>query len=192
MATTGAWSDGCLPTRQFVGPAKAPAIFSPPCRGALRATSYAQANEINRGSSACCLGLSQQAYALFPKLCEVDRAMTPDHQKRVFEVHPEVSFAALREAVAADEAAFRPLLPKKRTKGRGQRIELLRRVEGSGSFGDIEKLVALGRTLGAKPDDTLDACIAAWTAERIARQEAGRLPSEPPLDGRGLRMEIWF
>ncbi len=84
------------------------------------------------------------------------------------------------------------MLKKQRTQGRRQRIELLRRVEGSGSFGDIEKLVALGRTLGAKPDDTLDACIAAWTAERIARQEAERLPSEPPLDGRGLHMEIWF
>ena len=63
--------------RQMAGPAKAPAIFSPPCRGALKATSYAEANKINRDSSPCCLGLSQQAYALFGKLREVDAGMTP-------------------------------------------------------------------------------------------------------------------
>lgn len=179
--------------RKKVGPGKASSIFSPPCRGALVAIdSYTRANEINRDSSAFRLGISRQAHALFPKLDEVDRALTPSLQGRVVEVHPEVSFAALREAVAAREKGFDPLAPKKKPKGREQRMELLDRLKGSSGFGDIEKLVTLGRTLGARPDDTLDACVAAWTAERIARQEAVCLPSKPPLDERGLRMEIRY
>src|SRR5262245_566630 len=58
--------------RQMVGRAKAPAIFSPPCRGALPATGHKEANMLNRSSSPFQLGLSQQAFALFGKLREVD------------------------------------------------------------------------------------------------------------------------
>jgi predicted RNase H-like nuclease len=56
----------------------------------------------------------------------------------------------------------------------------------------VDDLMHRGRALGAKVDDVLDACVAAWTAERIARDEAKRLPCDPPRDARGLRMEIWF
>ena len=44
----------------------------------------------------------------------------------------------------------------------------------------------------AKPDDLLDAVIAAWTARRVAEDVADRLPAAPPVDRRGLRMEIEF
>ena len=43
-----------------------------------------------------------------------------------------------------------------------------------------------------EPDDFLDACVLAWLAGRIATGEAERLPAEPPLDAKGLRMEIWY
>ncbi len=44
----------------------------------------------------------------------------------------------------------------------------------------------------AAPDDLLDACAAAWTAGRVAKGAAERLPETPPTDARGLRMEIVF
>ena len=46
---------------------------------------------------------------------------------------------------------------------------------------------------GAAPlDDFFDACAAAWTAARVARGRAQRLPAEPPVDERGLSMEIVY
>ena len=44
----------------------------------------------------------------------------------------------------------------------------------------------------AAPDDVLDATVAAWTARRWAEGTAGRLPPDPSLDARGLRMEIVY
>lgn len=40
-------------------------------------------------------GLSQQGFAILPKIAEVDDYLTPECQERIFEVHPEVSFTAL-------------------------------------------------------------------------------------------------
>jgi predicted RNase H-like nuclease len=42
----------------------------------------------------------------------------------------------------------------------------------------------------ASGGDFLDACACAWTAARIVRGEATRFPDAPPLDAKGLRMEI--
>ncbi len=44
----------------------------------------------------------------------------------------------------------------------------------------------------AAPDDLLDAVAAAWTARRVVEGIAERLPAEPAMDRRGLRMEIVF
>jgi len=41
-------------------------------------------------------------------------------------------------------------------------------------------------------DDVVDATLAAWTAHRIAMEKAQRIPSDPPVDSRGLRMEMWL
>jgi predicted RNase H-like nuclease len=41
-------------------------------------------------------------------------------------------------------------------------------------------------------DDILDACALTWTAYRITTSQANRLPALPPVDRRGLRMEIWY
>jgi len=41
-------------------------------------------------------------------------------------------------------------------------------------------------------DDLHDACAALWTAERIFRRTARRIPLSPVTDARGLRMEMWY
>ena len=70
--------------------------------------------------------------------------------------------------------------------------------------GNVERAVQLEEKLGttmwpreeafeiarpAKPDDVLDAAIAAWTARE---DNAERLPTNPPINRRGSRMEIVF
>ena len=70
-------------------------VFSAPCRAALLATTYAEANRINREKTG--KGLSQQSYCIGPKIKQVDDAITSDCQEWAFEVHPEVCFWALNQ-----------------------------------------------------------------------------------------------
>ncbi len=126
-------------------------------------------------------GLSKQAYFICPKIAEVDRLMTPVSQERVIEVHPEVSFRAI---------AGRPMAhPKRKSAGYEERRELLQKALET-SILSREDARDVARS--AQPDDLLDATVVAWTAYRFANGIAKRLPPEPPLDRRGLRMEIVY
>lgn len=156
-------------------------VFSPPVRGALRCSSHPVASGVNKRSSDAGIGITTQAFGLFPKLCEVDAAMRPALQNRVFEVHPEVSFYELNRGSAMADR-------KKSPAGFAARQELL---EGAGFGALILDALASWRRKDVGRDDVLDACIACWSAGRVLHGSAMRIPEIPPLDGRGLRMEIW-
>lgn len=172
--------------RKVLGPKKGPCVFPTPCRQALLAECFHEANEISRASSQANIGISKQSFAIFGKLREVDDELVPALQQRVREVHPELSFTALRDQFARHEKSLAFLAPKKKLKGREQREQLLQ----LGGFDDLTSLIATGKAVGAAPDDTLDACAAACTAELIVQGRERTLPSAPPVDGMGLRMEI--
>lgn len=162
--------------KALLGRARMSSVFPAPVRAALRAHSYREAclqSLLASGRS-----LSLQTYNILPKVREADAAMTPALQRRVVEVHPEVSFWAMN--------GRRPLASsKKRLAGRTERLALLsRRIAGLSP--------TLPRPDGTQPDDLLDACAAAWSAARLVRGAAGRLAGEPLLDGRGLKMEIVY
>ena len=153
-------------------------VFTPPTRPLLNATHYAQV----RGH-----GLSIQAFNILPKIREVDRVMSPMLQQRVYEAHPELAFQAL---------AGRPVQDRKKTvAGREERLRALENIPSPlfhgirTAFGHI--LRAYKRT-DVAPDDILDAYVLVWTALRIWRAQAHRVPRIPPHDARGLRMEIWY
>ncbi len=167
---------------------RASSVFSSPCRQALEAACHAEANRINRASSPDRRGLSRQSWSLFRYMREIDRVMTPALQARIIEAHPELAFTALRDQAARHEPDFQIIARKRSDQGRAQRAELLRRA----GFADPDRLLRRVGALGARADDVLDACVMAWTATRIAAGTAGRLPAMPPLDSRGLRMEIRF
>jgi predicted RNase H-like nuclease len=126
-------------------------------------------------------GISRQAYAICPKIAEVDRAMSAELQERVVEVHPEVSFCAL---------AGRPLDEKKKSlAGYDERRRLLTVGLGVDIWSRSEASAAAP---GAGPDDLLDAAAAAWTARNVYWKTETRLTGEPNRDTRGLRMEIVY
>lgn len=126
-------------------------------------------------------GISRQAFAIYPKVAEVNQVMTPALQQRVIEVHPEVSFWSL--------ANWRPMEHPKRTReGFEERRNHLSRVFGGVHVPERQEARRIARP--AKADDVLDALVAAWSANRFAEGGSGRLPSEPSTDPRGLRMEI--
>ena len=161
---------------------RASSIFSPPTRPMLKATRYDQVRA---------QGLSIQSFNILPKIREVDRLMTPDLQRRVHEAHPELAFAAL---------AGTPMQYNKKTQeGREARRLALQRLlpltsvlslPGRGEK-EFTNKAPFSRSQAA-PDDILDAYVLAWTALRISTEQANRVPVDPRVDRKGLRMEIWY
>lgn len=159
-------------------------VFSAPTRAALTAfrtgSDYRSVSTANRGGIETAPGLSQQSFAILPKIAEVDAALSATAQRVVREVHPELCFA---EANAGTPMRY----SKKKLAGRTERVTLLSRL----GFPSSVQLLGSKLPVGTKVDDVLDACIACWTAERIATGSAIVTPTNPPIDSRGLRMELW-
>ena len=154
-------------------------MFSAPDRRLLQYSTYAEASAFSRQHSG--KGITQQGFAIFKKIAEVDAAMSPDLQSRVFEVHPEVCFRA---------AAGRYLdNSKRRSLGFEERRAILQQVLLGTNVPNRSDAL---KHRGTAPDDVLDACIAAWTAMRHAQGRSSGLPEVPEIDGRGLRMEIVY
>jgi predicted RNase H-like nuclease len=149
--------------KRLLGPRGSTLFETPPGR-ALRRPTFEAALALSRKLTG--KGLSRQAYALREKILEVEPIAARD--RRVIEVHPELSFRALASGA---------VLPRKKTwDGLVRRRRLL---EGAG--------ILLPDALGeagerAAPDDVVDAAAAAWTAERKRRGVAERVGS---ASGRG-------
>lgn len=146
-------------------------VFPTPVRTAVSATTWQEANDAQRRASG--KGLSHQGFHLCRKIAEVDAWVRDGVGVPVLEVHPEVSFAAM----GADTAPS-----KKSAEGRAIRLAALR---DAGL-----RLPEVGRTPAYGPDDLLDACAVAWTAQRFARGESRSLPVVPERFGDGLAAAI--
>ena len=120
--------------RAFVGP-RGSSVFPAPGLAARAALSYAEAGG----------GISRQAFALVPKILEVEAA----EDGRIVEVHPEVSFCALKGGHLEE--------PKTTWNGFMERRRLL-----AGAGIRIPERIENGVPL----IDTLDAAVAAWSAHR--------------------------
>jgi predicted RNase H-like nuclease len=162
--------------RRRLQPYRGASVFPAPVRAVLGCETYLEACEASYAASG--KRISKQLWMIVPKIREADACMTPRLQQRVVEVHPEVCFWALNGGA--------PLpLSKHTIEGLEMRAQLL-----SGRYaGDIRRIAYPSL---ATRDDFYDACAAAWTAARVAKGTAQRLPSEPAFDARGLRMEIVY
>ena len=151
--------------RRFIGP-RASSVFPTPPRWVLEATDYEAAQALRPTDMK---GVSRQSFAMIAKIKEVAAAV--EHRSGVYEVHPEVSFRALKGSALQ--------WPKKSYQGTTERLRLLEA---------IRIYVPLERMAGCELDDVVDACVAAWSAARIATGKAERLPAGS-TDERGV---IWY
>ena len=167
-----------IEVRRLLGPRRS-SVFPTPVRAALTADSYKAA--CLASERACGKKLSKQAYAILPKILEVDTALQDSQLllDTLFEVHPELSFCFWNGG--------RPMThPKTSGFGFMERFELATDV-----FGDAVREIrdAIPRKMAAD-DDILDALATLWTAKRIHAGEAVTIPSRPDSDEHRLPMRM--
>ncbi|WAP54028.1 DUF429 domain-containing protein [Streptomyces sp. S465] len=151
-------------------------VFSVPPREVWEAADYADANARCRRLTG--RGMSRQSWGLAVKLREAN-ACRDGGDHRLYEVHPEVSFAAVNEG--------RPVAWSKKS-WNGQAVR--RRLLADWGIALPDDLGPAGRV---PPDDVLDAAAAAWSARRIALGTARSLPDPPETAaGTGLPVAIWY
>jgi predicted RNase H-like nuclease len=136
---------------------------------------YAAVNDWSRSNLGC--GISRQSWGIYPKVLDVDLLMRARLDTRIHEVHPELSF----QVMTGSPMAYSKHLPA----GRTARLEALLRSIGP-------QVAELTPPRGARLDDLYDALAALWTAARISRGTALRIPDPPQRDRYGLDMAIWF
>lgn len=168
--------------RSLLG-ARQSSVFGVPPRAAVMCDDFAAACSAALTSSDPPRKVSMQAFHLFPKIRQVDALMTPELQATVRECHPEAAFYALN--------GQRPLPEPKKVKSRVHADGLALRRRLLAEAGYPPALLESRPPRGVGADDLLDAAACSWTAARIAAGAALRFPADPPMDRRGLRMEIW-
>jgi predicted RNase H-like nuclease len=158
--------------RRFIGPRRGSSVFPVyPCEVYL-ADGHAAAAV--KSLSVMGKSISQHAYAIGKRLLEAD-AVTAGRPE-VFEVHPEVSFCAMAGA---------PLTWSKTSwNGMHERVSLLC---DQGSVLPVP--IPIAGDAGSA--DLLDAAAGAWSAARIASNQASSLP-DPPQVVDGRQVAIWY
>ena len=159
--------------RRFVGK-RSSSVFPAPLRPLLVVRDYAEANRVSLDLQK--RGISKQAWAIVPKIAQIDRILQRHRhvRGRVYEVHPEVSFAAWNEHA--------PLAASKHSK----EGLAARRALAEAHFGELPPLPKY-----VAENDMLDALAALWTAERILAGRAREL-GDSRADLTGLPMRIVY
>jgi len=160
-------------------------VLTPPARAALAEDDFHAACAVNLKHSIPPRKVSKHTFGIFPAIREVDGALSPDMQARVFEAQPEIAYWAMN--------GERPVTTPKRVKNapHAEGLDARRGLLAANGF-EVKFLASFEMSRHkAGQEDFLDACASAFTATRIARGEAVQMPLDPSRDARGLRMEIW-
>lgn len=167
--------------RKFLTRMRSSSIFPTPCRRALYANSYMQANEINKKNTG--KGLSKQTWNIMPKIREVDRLLQNDENSRsiFLESHPEMCFMALNDATPMS-------FYKKSNEGINERLTLLKSHCKISKKSLKEHLIRLKRNK-VSLDDILDAFVLAVSAAK-GKSNLQMIPEKFEYDSIGLPMRM--
>jgi predicted RNase H-like nuclease len=158
-------------------------VFSVPSHKSIQCLDYREACRINLLHSDPPRRVSQQCFHLFPKMREIDALITPDHQTRSYESHPELAFWIMNNETPV------PLAKKAKSESKHAGLELRQALLHKNGV-PVNGLVHDYRRRDVGADDLLDACACTFVAWRILNRRSIRFPADPPLNARGLRMEI--
>jgi predicted RNase H-like nuclease/diadenosine tetraphosphate (Ap4A) HIT family hydrolase len=169
--------------RKLLGAKRASSVFPTPSRQALDASNYQEALQINRESTG--RGLSQQAWAIVPKIRDIDSLLQSHKELRglLRECHPELCFWSLNNQTAMQ-------FNKKKEEGKSERLAVLEKYfpqchelyeQASSEF--LRKQVA--------HDDIIDAMVCAVTA-KLGFGGYLTVPLSPEKDRTGLAMEMVY
>ena len=168
-----------LEARKVLGRPRSSSVFPAPVRRILGAATYAEACAVGRAVDG--RAINRETWNIIPKIREVDKFLRahPEYRGMTHETHPELCFWRWNGSKGMSHAKKTPM-------GRAEREELVVSVFGAGVEAAREGLPRGGWA----GDDLLDAFATLWTAIRILAGTHVTLPTPPPVDRRGLRMEI--
>jgi len=172
-----------LAARKLLGGKRTSSVFPAPARQTLSARDYEEALKINRASVG--KGLSQQAWAIVPKIREIDRLLSSNSTLHglLRECHPELCFWALNGQSTMEHN-------KKKEEGKRERLNVLEKLfpqctelfrQASATY--LRKQVA--------HDDIIDAMVCVITAKYGYGQYI-TAPESPEYDSAGLLMEMVY
>jgi predicted RNase H-like nuclease len=159
--------------RRLHGLGAAGSVFPAPVRAVLATDDYTEARALSRAATDPPRAPSAQAFQLVKAIRQLDDALGDPPTERVVEVHPELAFRALDHDVRDRKGSAR---------GTVQRLRALHPVM------DVEEALATAPA-GIPLIDALDACAAAWSAQRLARGR-GECVGDGTVDRRGRPMRI--
>jgi len=167
--------------RDVVGPRSA-SIFTPPVREATRKRRYPAAQRVNERKTG--RGLSKQAFNISDGIAAVDDLLrnVPEAAAAVVESHPEVCFRAFAGEVLQHS--------KRKAGGYAERMRALATFDADAPA-VIQAAAEAAGDRDVAVDDVLDAAALAYTA-RPGSGELRSLPTDPPLDAKGLPMQIVY
>jgi predicted RNase H-like nuclease len=168
--------------RKTIGPRRS-SVFPAPSRATLSETTYGEGSAANRNATG--RGLSQQSWAIVPKIREVDGLLRGSvaARRKIREVHPELLFWGLNNGSTLAH-------PKKQSVGYDERLAILSRHFPSAPVLAREVLSAFRRK-DVAADDVLDATAAAVTGW-LARGKLVSIPALMVADSVGLPMEMVY
>lgn len=154
-------------------------LFPIPSRSAV----YAETEQEQKQANIRTLGksLPKQTINIIPKIREMDKFLqaNPEYKNRIFESHPEFSFARLKGEVL--------LSKKKEFEGIEERNSIL-----ANCLPDIHlpDLRVKAKELKCNTDDLLDAVCLVVTASLKAEGKCEIIPADPDMDETGLYMRL--
>ncbi len=182
LIESGGEGRACDSAARSVLGSRSASVFTPPVREATRKRRYPAAKRVNERKSG--KGLSKQAFAISDGIAAVDDLLrnVPEARTTFAESHPEVCFRAF---------AGEPLQYSKRTAGGyAERMRTLVSYDTSAAPVVQHAAEAAGGS-DVAIDDVLDAVVLAYTA-RPGSGSLRSLPPNPPVDGKGLPMQIVY
>jgi len=159
--------------RRLRGLGAGSSVFPTPVRAVLATDDYAEARALSRAATSPPRAPSAQAFQLVRSIRALDDALGAPPLGHVREVHPELAFRTLDPRVRD---------PKVTARGLAQRLAALRAAM------DVDDAL-LDAPARVPAVDALDACAAAWSAQRIVDGTAESV-GDDVRDARGRPMRI--